>query len=197
MNKTMALSHVFVFVGVVLVLGSVVAVPYTQNEWVEVEKTRTWKNETFTLYPNDRKLYDLDFVWENESIICINAQTETAPNVVLKIARLLNVEPVFETMVYNISWGGQKVFWTPPYGIGWFFIFEDQGTTEATVSVKITIYWPRAHEVREVTHYNQVLDQVFAYPGVVAIIVGFALKPGKAKQKREDVSYDYDERWVR
>ena len=182
MNKKMSVSVLFVFVGVVLVLASVITIPYMTTERFTVEKSIIWKNETFTLQPNDRKFYDLDFVWENESIICINAQTETAPNVVLKIARLLNVEPVFETMVYNISWGGQKVFWTPPYGIGWFFIFEDQGTTEATVSVKITIYVPRASEWREVTRYNQVLDQVFAYPGIIMIIVGTILKPRKTIQ---------------
>ena len=52
MKKIMVLSSVFVFVGVFLVLGSVVTVACTQNEWVDAEHTKVWADDVFTLEPN-------------------------------------------------------------------------------------------------------------------------------------------------
>ena len=191
-------SIILGFVGVLLVLSSVVTVPYTQNEWVQVEKTIKWADEAFTLEPNATKKFRVDNARVNSSIINTYVN-ETTDLVYFEIAEgELALHTVAKTAWENTTYAvPDEFFWTYPRQVSvWYFIFKNPNPVDINVSVIINECLHRASEWREVTRYKRLLDQVFAYPGIIAIIVGFALKPGETKQKPEGVRYDYDERWV-
>lgn len=173
-------------VGVALVLGSVVTIPYTQNERFEVEETKVWTDDAFTLEPNATKRFMVDNTRVNSSIINIHID-ETTDLVYLEIVEgELALHTVFE-------WGWEnttrvvpdELFWTYPRQVDvWYFVFRNPNPVDINVSVKIKEYFPRAYEWREVTRYNHLLDPVFTYPGIATIIIGAALKQVKTKTRK-------------
>lgn len=181
----MCIFVIFSVVGIFLVLfGAIVVVPYTTSEPFRVDGSKIWVDKSFTLQPNSNKNYLFDMVCENISII--QTDIDTAGALVFTI-----VEDDRDMVVFERHIGGWKVryFWTPPTGGDFYrFIFDNPYTMPKNVTVKVTEYYPKAVEYKDVTHYTTILDLPYAYAGTIAILVGIGLNLAHAYKKPKQQS---------
>lgn len=168
MRHVLVFSTVFAIFGVVLVSGSLVMMPYTVVEEVRVERSKTWLDEMFTLQPNKNRTHVFDSIARNRSIF----QMDLKPSLpmVFKIVDYNRGELVFEWL------RGGTIFWTPLSIAGnWRFIFENPSSTTMNVSATVTEFYIKATEFKEITYYRSLLDPLYGYNGIIAVIVAIGL----------------------
>lgn len=164
-------STVFAVFGVILVSGSLFTVPYTVGEQVRVDKSKTWVDDTFTVVPFNNRTYLLDSVVKNTSIIQVDV--ESPDFVVFKIIS----DDTGELYVERKGRGIWTSFWTPlklGYDI-WRFVFHNPSSAWVNVTAKVTEFYLKVTEYRNVTYYRSLLDPVYGYTGIIAIIAGTTL----------------------
>jgi len=164
-------SIVFVIFGVVLISGSLLMISYTVREPIRVDRSKTWVNDTFTLMPFNNRTYLLDSVVKNTSIIQVDM--ESPDFIVLKIIS----DDTGELYVERKGRGIWTSFWTPlklGYDI-WRFVFYNPSSASVNVTAKVTEFYLKVTEYRNVTYYRSLLDPVYGYTGIIAIIAGTAL----------------------
>jgi hypothetical protein len=167
-------STVFAISGVVLILGSLMMIPYTVSEPTRVDRSKTWVDDIFTLLPNSNRTYHLDSVAKNWSIFQIRINRSDA--LVFKIAQEYKQKVVFQSQI-GLGGGGVEIvlFWTPPFDSLWLFVFENPYETSVNVTGKVTEFYSKIIEYKEATYYHSLLDHVYGYTGIIAIIAGTAL----------------------
>lgn len=170
----------FSVLGVVLVLlGSIVEVPYTTSETFNNyphNSPVTWADESFTLQPYANKYYVLDLINENETLVYVKVEKVTNgiffnisygwnPNLLIIEEYVPSITPPEKPFEY---------FWTPPKHSGWRFIFDNPFDTTTNVTVKILCYIYNREWQQEVTRYHPPLDKSFAYAGIAFIFAAIA-----------------------
>jgi len=171
MRYIVIFSTVFAIFGVVLILGSLLMIAYTVSEPIRVDRSKTWANDTFTLLPSYNRTYLLDSVVKNTSIIQVDV--ESSDFIVLKIVS----DDTGELYVERKGRGTWTSFWTPlklGYDI-WRFVFHNPSSTQVNVTAKITEFYLKVTEYREVTYYHSLFDPLYGYIGIIAIIAGTTL----------------------
>lgn len=170
------MKHVLIFstavaiIGVVLVSGSLVMAPYTIMEPVRVDKSKTWVDDTFVLMPFKNRTYELDSIIKNTSIFQVDV--DSSDFVLFKIISDDTGDRWLE--------GPRSLptyFWTPPkvgYDV-WDFVFHNPASTQVNVTAKITEFYLKVTEDREVTYHRSLFDPFYGYNGIVAIIVALGL----------------------
>jgi len=149
-------------------------VPYSVREQIRVDRSKTWVDDTFTLQPNKNRTYVLDSVVKNWSIFQIRINKSDA--LVFKIAQEYKQKVVFQSQI-GPGGGGVEIvlFWTPPFSSLWLFVFENPYETSVNVTGKVTEFYLKVTEYRNVTYYRSLLDQSFAYVGIIIIISGIMM----------------------
>lgn len=168
MKYTIVVSTVLAVMGVILVAGSSHMVPYTVGEYVRVDKSRKWIDDTFLLRPESNITYVLDSITQNHSIF----QMDLKPSLpmVFRIIDDNNDELVFEWL------RGGTIFWAPPSLSGnWRFVFKNPSSAEMGVSVTVREYYLKITEYREDTYYRSLFDPVYGHVGIILIIAGTAM----------------------
>jgi len=171
MRYIVVFSIIFVVSGVILVSGSLFMVPYTVGKQTRVDKSKTWVDDTFTLMPSYNRTFNLDSVEENKSIIQVDV--ESSDFVVFKIISLATGKVWFERKTKR----DVTSYWTSPslgYG-NWYFVFHNPSSTSVNVTARATQFFLKATEYREVTYYRSLLDPLYGYIGIIAIIAGTTL----------------------
>ncbi len=171
MRYVLIFSTVVAVIGVVLVSGSLVMVPYTVMEEVRVDRSKTWVDDTFVLMPFKNRTYGLDSIIKNTSIIQVDVYSSDF--VALKIIS----DDTGKLYVERKGRGTWISFWTPPkmgYDI-WDFVFHNPASTSVNVTAKISEFYLKVTEDKEVTYYRSLLDPFYGYNGIVAIIVAIGL----------------------
>lgn len=185
--------------GVILVLlGSVVMVPYTATETVNNRPHgyTVWADDSLTLQPHANRSYTLDLIWNNGSMVYVKVDEATNP-IFFEIEAFLGYgygggdnRIMIKQYVPSIEWPESpfEYFWTPPtlFG-GWKFIFENPHNTTTNVTVKILCYHYNVQWQGEVTHYAPVIHPYFAYVGIASVIAGIGLNLYEAR-RRENMS---------
>ncbi len=169
MRYIVVISMLLVLVGVVFVAGSLFMVPYTVREPTRVDRSKVWADDAFVLSPFTNRTFVLDSLAENASIFQIDVNSSDF--VILKIVRFPMGEVWFErTMKSRTS------YWTLPFQYGiWNFVFVNPSSASIDAAVKITEFYVKIIEYQNVTHYRSLLDPVYGYLGIAAIIVETAL----------------------
>lgn len=171
MRYTIIFSTVFAFFGVILISGALFMIPYTVREQLRVDKSKTWVEDTFALTPLKNRTYYLDSVLENTSIIQVDM--ESSDFIVLKIISDNTGKLWYERKARGI----RSSYWTPPteaYEI-WRFVFHNPSSTPVNVTAKVTEFYLKVTEYREVTYYRSLFDPVYGYSGIIALIVAIGL----------------------
>jgi hypothetical protein len=173
----------FSVLGVAFVLlGAIIEMPYTVKETFNnypYNPPGIWANETITLRPGDSKLYDLDLLNLNNSIIYVLVERATSP-VIMEIdgasgmgfynvsERTINRQYILYTEPANPF----EFYWTPTYmGGAWDFVFYNPFDVTANVTLTILDYRYNVEWKRNVTHYSTPLDRTFAYAGIVLLAI--------------------------
>ncbi|MDH5481445.1 MAG: hypothetical protein OEY22_01000 [Candidatus Bathyarchaeota archaeon] len=191
----------FSVVGLVLVvLGAVVEMPYTVKETFNnypYNPVSLWANETITLRPGDSRIYNLDIINMNNSIIYVLVERTTSPII-------MEIDGPSGVGFYNVSertinrqhiWYASPVnpfefYWTPTYNTGWDFVFYNPFDVTANVTLTILDYRYNVEWQRNVTHYSPPLDRTFAYGGIILVAIAVIptaydlYKTRKEKQKK-------------
>lgn len=171
MRYGLIFSTVFAVLGVVLVSASLVTVPYTIMEPVRVDKSKTWVDDTFVLLPFQNRTYELDSIIKNTSILQVDVDSSNF--VLFKIIS----DDTGKLYVERKGRGTWISFWTPPkmgYDV-WDFVFHNPASTSVNVTAKISEFYLKATEDKEVTYYRSLLDPFYGYNGIAAIIVATGL----------------------
>jgi len=171
MRYVLIFSTVIAIFGVILISGSLLVTPYKVMEEVRVDKSKTWVDDTFVLMPFKNRTYELDSVAENISIIQVDV--DSSDFIVLKIISDTTDTVWFER---ETRWDVTS-YWTPPslgYGI-WDFVFHNPASTQVNVAAKVTEYYLKATEDKEVTYYRSLFDPFYGYNGIAAIIVAIGI----------------------
>lgn len=178
-----------VLVGVIFVAGSLFMVPYTVREPTRVDRSKVWADDAFVLPPFTNKTFAMDSVVQNVSIIQIDVNSSDF--VVFKIISFKTSEVWFEE---ERRWE-QTYYWTPPslgYGI-WRFVFQNPSSASIDAAVKITEFYLKITEYQNVTHYRSLLDPVYGYSGIIAIIVATTLNLIQASRDAKRKSQQPDQ----
>jgi len=169
MRYVIIFSTLLALTGVILVSGSLFKESYTVMERVRVDKAKTWVDDTYVLTPFENRTYKMDSVIRNTSIFQIDLQLSAKA-----LFKIINDDE--NTLVFEWPKGG-TFFWTPPplgYDI-WLFVIDNPSSAQISVTAKITEYFLKTTEYRDVTYYRSVLDPFYGYNGIIAIIAGTAL----------------------
>jgi len=173
-------STVFVLCGVILVAGSLFKESYTVMEKVRADRAKTWVDDTYVLMPFENRTYKMDSVIKNTSIFQIDLQLSAKA-----LFKIINDDE--NTLVFEWPKGG-TFFWTPPplgYDI-WLFVIDNPSSAQVNVNAKITEYFLKTTEYRDVTYYRSVLDPFYGYNGIIAIILGTALNIVYVSKKKDE-----------
>ena len=183
-RRVASFSVGFGVLGVVLVLlGSIVEVPYTARETFNnypYGSPVTWADESFTLRPHTYKYYHVDLVRDNHSIMYV--KVEEATNLLVFIIKgpfgfgFESSGVIIKQYVWDIEPPESpfEYFWTPPILETWDFIFDNPYDTTTNVTVKILCYIYNREWQEKVTRYHPPLDTSFVYAGIVIIIAAIA-----------------------
>jgi hypothetical protein len=169
MKRIIIYSTVFVIFGTILVSGTLYVVPYTVIEPIRVDRSKTWVDDTFTLSPHHNISYYLDSVIKNTSIF----QVDIGSSVHI-LFRIINDDE--NMLVFEWQKGG-TLFWTPPspgYDI-WLFVFHNPSSASVNVTARVTEFYLKITEYRNVEYYRSLLDHLYGYIGIIAIIAGTAI----------------------
>ena len=172
-RKFMSISVVLCVFGVILVLGALLTESYTATEPFRVDRSRVQIENSFILWPNTNRTFARDSIAANSSIFQITINNTNA--VVIKIAEKYKQKVVFEIALGGSGGLELHFFWTPPVPSLWLFIFDNPYPTHTNVSVKVTEYYLRRTEYRDVTHHRPLLDPNYGYAGVALIVVATVL----------------------
>ncbi|MDH5483557.1 MAG: hypothetical protein OEY22_11885 [Candidatus Bathyarchaeota archaeon] len=191
----------FSVLGIVLVLlGGIVEVPYTAKETFNnypYNPPGIWANETITLRPADSKIYSLDLLNLNNSIVYIIVERATSPII-------LDIEGYASDGFYNVSEriiirkyipystpaSPFEFYWTPTLHGDWDFVFYNPFDVTANVTLTIIDYRYNVEWKRNVTYYSPPLDRAFAYGGIILVAIAVIptaydlYKTRKEKQKK-------------
>ena len=172
-----AISVILCVLGVVLVLESIVMMPYATLEPFRVDKSEILLNDSFTLHANTNKTYLFDSLVKNTSILEIYWQVSDA--IGFKIIDQGNGRLEFSgrgqwRQLTIGQWEGEA-FWTPPINSEWLFVHYNPFSTPRNVTVKVTEYYLKVVEYRNVTRYQPLLDPNYGYAGVAFIVVATVL----------------------
>jgi len=168
MRYTIVSSAALVLLGLLLVVSSLYMVPYMVREQIRVERSKTWLDEEFVLYPNEIKIYLLDSVMRNSSIFQIDLYPSS--QIVLSIVNFVRNETVFEWL------RGGEIFWTPPSRHDvWRFIFGNPSDVVVSVNTTVTEYYLKVNESKYVTYFHSYLDPAYGYLGVGLVMAGVVL----------------------
>jgi hypothetical protein len=179
MRYIIIFSIIFVLSGVILVSGSLFMVPCMVREPFRVDRSKTWEDDTFTLQPNSNRTYILDSIAQNWSIFQVDV--DSSDFIVFKIISYTTGEIWFEI---ESRWDVTS-YWTPPllgHGI-WRFVFHNPSSTPVNVTAKITEFYLKITEYRDVTYYRSFVDPVYGYVGILLIIAGTALNVAHASRE--------------
>jgi len=166
-------------IGVSLVLGSAITIPYTAKEWVEDTHDRVWADGTFSLEPNATKTFTIDHAVANSSIIGVYI-SETTGTVYFDFVEGREVFcKVFSSAMANSTWFSPRPrFWTYPWQSDtWNIVFRNTNLVAINVSLRIVEHFYRMLMLEEVTHHVPVLSSLFAYPGIIMIAIAAILMP--------------------
>jgi hypothetical protein len=164
-------STIFAVFGVILVSGSLFMVPYEVREQVGVDRSKTWADDTFVLMPLENRTYSLDSVLENVSIIQVDM--ESSDFIVLRIISDNTGKLWYERQARGI----RSSYWTPPteaYEI-WRFVFHNPSSMSVNVTAKVREFYFKITEYQDVTYYRSLLDPIYGYSGIIALIVAIGL----------------------
>lgn len=168
MRRIVIYSTVFAIFGVILVSGTLYAVPYTVRELVRVDKSRTWMDDSLVLMPFQNINYFGRTSVANSSIIQI--EVNSSDFIVFRIIEDDGDEPSFEKVVME-----RTLYWTPPRSDVWQPAFYNPSSTQVNVTAKITEFFPKTTEYGEVIHYRSMLEPFYGYIGIAALIIAIGL----------------------
>lgn len=169
MRRIAIYSTVLAIFGVILVSGTLYEVPYTVRELVRVDKSRTWMDDSFVLMPFENKNYWARTSVANSSIIQIEVNSSDV--IIFKIIEDDGDEPWFEEGPRR----GRTFYWTPPKSNVWQPAFYNPSSTQVNVTAKITEFFPKTTEYRDVIHYRSMLEPFEGYSGIAALIIAIGL----------------------
>ena len=196
MNRTRAASTLLSFVGFLLILGSVIAIPHPQVEQVYFGSQTVWADSLFSLEPDSTKMFTLDTYDINDTVI--STHVETSGNLTFKIYQGLSMDkpPKFEWVMANSSVAGSSkdLFWTANRERGNLLVFENSNPFFVNASITIKAYAPWYSEWRGVTHYDSLLSPVLIFPGIAAVSAGLVM--GYAYRIRKIKSIDRRRLWA-
>jgi len=188
-------SSTFSIIGIALILlGSIVQVPY--HEYVEIRRDYSsnitpyevrhdnGSSKLITIPPNSSVMY----VWEDygrENFTVVQIEIGTTGLVHYTVSELEHGDRRdIRQILFNGSFNGDAPsldwythYWTAPYDLGneKGLELENSNDHEVTVSIRITeLFLKNKSMVREV-FYDTLLDQTFAYGGLVLIGVSVVL----------------------
>jgi hypothetical protein len=183
-RRVASFSVGFGVLGVVLVLlGSIVEVPYTARETFNnypYNPPGIWADEVLTLRPHTYRYYALDLLNKNNSLIYVKVEKATNP---LFFMIKSDYESGFDgkgTIIKKYISAREppvspfEYFWTPSGRGAWDFVFDNPYDTTTNVTVKIIDYRYNTEWQEKVTRYHPPLDTSFAYAGIVIIIAAIA-----------------------
>jgi hypothetical protein len=170
MKHIALVSIVLAVLGVILTSGSLFMVPYTLGAWVRVDMSRTHLDEAFVLTPFANRTYRQDSLVRNSSIMQIDVNSSDF--VILKIFSYETRELCLERRAR----GDWITFWTPPHlGNIYSFVFQNPSSAAIDVTAKITEFYLKATEYQKTTHYRPLLEPIYGYTGIIAILISIAL----------------------
>jgi len=171
MKYIMIFSTVVAVVGVILVSGSLYMVPYTVREQVRVDKSKTWVDDTLVLMPLGNRTYSLDSVIKNTSIFQVDVESSD-----FIFFRIIS-DDTGELWLERRGRGTWASFWTPPklgYDV-WRFGFYNPSSMSVNVTAKVREFYFKITEYQDVTYYRSLLDSIYGYSGIIALIVAIGL----------------------
>jgi len=185
MDVARFLPILLVVAGVVLLSGSVIVVSRTRGEWVNiVPEPKVWADDVFTLDANGIRPFDIDVGGPNGTMI--NIHVEISGNLTFKIfdgSFIPPIGPPYEGRQPRSEWeianssvaGSRDLFWVWTRPFPETFIFENHNPFQVEALLVIKSYFLISRHYEEVTYQGHLLDPLFAYPGVVAVLVGLGL----------------------
>jgi hypothetical protein len=177
MKQITLLSIVIAVLGAILTSGSLFTVPYTVGEWVRVDMSRTHVDEAFVLTLFTNRTYRQDSLVRNSSIIQIDVNSSDF--VILKIFSYETGELCLERRAR----GDWITFWTPPHlGNIYSFVFQNPSSAAIDVTAKITEFYFKGTEYQKTTHYRPLLEPIYGYIGIIAILISIALNAAQYYQ---------------
>ena len=178
MNRARAASTLLSFVGFLLILGSVIAIPRPEVERFYFGHQKVWADSAFSLEPNSIKRFLLDTGSTNGTVI--STHVETNGNLTYKIYEegyLDERRLQFEWIIANSSVAGSSkdLFWTYTRVGFVLLVFENNNSFFVNAYITVKEYCPWYSEWIGVTHYYSLLNPVLIFPGIAAVSAGFVM----------------------
>ena len=180
-GKIVGLGVFIIVVGVALLASSLIIVPFTTTEPIEVEKSSYWLNESFSVSAGTHE----------DRFASISSGTKLGIHFEVTSGGNLDVDfcvaddtnywkwragEIAEVYLSRSRATSLDINWTVPDSDTWHFVWDNSFSwiTTKGVTAQITRYWTET-EYRDVTDYRPLIESQYAYVGIIILLVGVAV----------------------